>query len=394
MNRLRFVLLAVLVLALASLACGLNLGNTSSNQEATPQATKAAGEATKPAAATKSAAEPATPEPAAKPTEKAAEPAATPAQGGGEEAQLDLKSSVSSVQNLSSYRVGFRFDWKGTKAGQPVDGYIDMRSAFVREPAAREMQLEAKGMDQSSAQTPTKFSFIQVGDTSWMYESQSNTWMQLPAGESSFADGFFKPEDLMSSFDVNKGQRSLLPEDVNGVSCYKYTFTEKDFASDVGESVKNATGEAYIAVDGGYVVKMTINGDVSYSADKNQMFDEGTIKLVFDLSDINKPITVEPPAEAKAQAGGRADIPKTPDAKIELSTGEMMSYRTASSVKDAANFYETEMPNNGWTAGENNKDLIMDESAILSYTKAGETANVIVGKDDKGTSVMISISKE
>jgi hypothetical protein len=35
----------------------------------------------------------------------------------------------------------------------------------------------------------------------------------------------------------------------------------------------------------------------------------------------------------------------------------------------------------------------MDESAILSYTKAGETANVIVNKDDKGTGVMISISK-
>ena len=385
MNRLRFVLPAVLILALATLACGINLGNRS--QEATPQATKAAGEATKPADTKPTATEPAAP------AEKTVEPAATPAQAGGEEAQLNLKSSVSSLQNLSSYRVGFRFDWKGTKAGQPAEGYIDMRSAFVREPAAREMQLEAKGMDQAGAQTPSKVSFIQVGDTAWMYESQSNNWMQLPAGESSFADGFFKPEDLMSSFDVNKGQRSLLPEEVNGVSCYKYTFTEKDFTSSTSESVKNASGEAFIAVDGGYVVKMGINADVSYTK-SGQMFDEGTIKLVFDLSDINKPITIEPPAEAKAQTGGRADLPKLPDAKIELSTSELISYRTASSVKDAANFYETEMPNNGWAAGENNKDLIMDESAILSYTKAGEKANVIVSKDDKGTSVMISISKE
>ncbi len=387
MNRLRNILPAVLVLALATLACGINLGNANKSQEATPQATQAASKATKPAAT-----EPAATEPAAS-TEKTVEPAATPAQGSGEEAQLDLKSSVSSVQNLSSYRVGFRFDWKGTKAGQPVEGYIDMRSAFVREPAAREMQFEAKGMDQASAQTPSKISFIQVGDTAWMYESQSNNWMQLPAGESSFAEGFFKPEDLMSGFGVNKGQRSLLPEDVNGVSCYKYTFTEKDFTASAGETVKNATGEAYIAVDGGYVVKMAINGDVNYTK-QGQMFDEGTIKLTFDLSDINKPITIEPPAEAKAQAGGREDIPKTPDAKIELSTGELISYRTASSVKDTATFYETEMVKSGWTAGENNKDMIMDDSAILSYTKAGETANVIVNKDDKGTGVMISISKE
>jgi hypothetical protein len=386
-NRLRIVLPAVLILALATLACGINLGNLNRSQEATPQATKAAQAATEP-----SATEPAATEPAA-PAEKTVEPAATPAQGGGEEAQLDLKNSVSSVQNLSSYRVGFRFDWKGTKAGQPVEGYIDMRSAFVREPAAREMQFEAMGMDQASAQSPSKISFIQVGNTAWMYESQSDSWMQLPAGESSFAEGFFKPEDLMAGFGVNKGQRSLLPEEVNGVSCYKYTFTEKDFTASTGEAVTNASGEAYIAVDGGYVVKMTINGDVSYTK-SDQMFDEGTISLTFDLSDINQPITIEPPAEAKAQTGGREDLPKMPDAQVELSTSELISYRTASSVKDTADFYETEMPNNGWTAGENNKDLIMDESAILSYTKAGETANVIVNKDDKGTGVMISISKE
>jgi hypothetical protein len=386
-NRLRIILPAVLILALATLACGINLGNLNRSQAATPQAPEAASQATKPAATEPAATEP------APPAEKSVEPAATPAQGGAEEAQLDLKSSVSSVQNLSSYRVGFRFDWKGTKAGQPVDGYIDMRSAFVREPAAREMQFEAKGMDQAATQAPSKISFIQVGDTAWMYESQSNTWMQVPAGEANFAEGFFKPEDLMSGFGVNKGQRSLLPEEVNGVSCYKYTFSEEDFTASTGEAVKNASGEAYIAVDGGYVVKMAINGDVSYTT-PDQMFDEGTIKLTFDLSDINQPITIEPPAEAKAQTGGREDLPKMPDAKVELSTSELISYRTASSVKDTADFYETEMAKNGWTAGENNKDLIMDESAILSYTKAGETANVIVNKDDKGTGVMISISKE
>jgi len=388
-NRLRFVLPAVLILALATLACGINLGNRS--QEATPQATKAA-EATKPAATKPAEAKPTATEPAA-PAEKTVEPAATPAPAGGEEAQLNLKSSVSSLQNLSSYRVGFRFDWKGTKAGQPVDGYIDMRSAFVREPAARELQFEAKGMDQTQTQTPSKVSFIQVGDAAWLYESQSNTWMQVPAGESGFAEGFFKPETLMAGFDISKGRRSLLPQEVNGVSCYKYTFTEKDFAASAGETVKNATGEAYIAVDGGYVVKMTMNGDVNYTK-SDQMFDEGNIKLTFDLSDINKPITIEPPAEAKAQTGGREDMPKLPDAKVELSTSELVSYRTGSSIKDAAQFYETEMPKNGWTAGESNQDLIMDDSAILSYTKAGETANVIVNKDDKGTSVMISISKE
>ena len=68
MNRLRNILPAVLVLALATLACGINLGNS---QNATPQATKAAQAATKPAATESADTKPTATESAA-PAEKTA----------------------------------------------------------------------------------------------------------------------------------------------------------------------------------------------------------------------------------------------------------------------------------------------------------------------------------
>jgi len=398
MKRLRIILPVLLILALATLACGLDLSKLSGGKEPTPKATEVAGGKAEPTATKVEAPEAPTPTAA----EAEAEATATPAEAGEEEADIDLVGSMSGMKNLNSYRVAFRFDWKGTKGGEPVTGYMEMRSAFVREPPAQELHFEGQGLQAGEDKGLGKVSFIQVGDTAWFYESESNTWMQVPAGQLDFSEGmFFKPEDLLKNFNASKGQRSLLPQEVNGVQCYKYTFNEKDFATSAlaeGEAVERAQGEVYVAVDGGYVVKLAIDADLSYSQPtETEMFDKGNVKMTFDLSDINQPITIEPPAEAKAQAGGREDIPMLSDAKVEFSSAEFVSYKTASSVKDAAQFYEDEMPKKGWTAGENNKDMIMDESAILSYTKEGETASIIIGSDEKEkgtTNVMISITKE
>jgi len=388
----------LLILALATLACGLDLSKLSGVKEPTPEATEVAGGTAEPTATKVEAPEAPTPTAA----EAEAEATATPAEAGEEEADIDLIGSMSSMENLNSYRVAFRFDWKGTKGGEPVTGYMEMRSAFVREPPAQELHFEGQGLQAGEDKGLGKVSFIQVGDTAWFYESESNTWMQVPAGQLDFSeDMFFKPEDLLKNFNASKGRRSLLPQEVNGVQCYKYTFNEKDFAASAlaeGEAVERAQGEVYVAVDGGYVVKLAIDADLSYSQPtETEMFDKGNVKMTFDLSDINQPITIEPPAEAKAQAGGRDDIPMLADAKVEFSSAEFVSYKTASSITDAAQFYEDEMPKKGWTAGENNKDMIMDESAILSYTKEGETASIIISSDEKEkgtTNVMISITKE
>jgi hypothetical protein len=395
MKHLRLVLLAGLVLAMTTLACGIGRRATNEQAEAPPQPTEAAAAQVVPESVevTESAMEqPVATEPA--PTSEPAPPADNSADQGGEEA-LDLVGSISGLANLNSYRAVFRFDWTGTKDDQPVQGYMQMNSAFVRQPPAQELHFEGQGLDSSADQGLGKVSFIQVGDKAWFYESNSDSWMQVPAGSMNFAEGlFFKPEDLLSDYDIAKAQRSSSPQQVNGVQAYKYTFDENDFdlpSLAAGEVVQRADGEVYVAVDGGYVVKLTIDADLSYT-DSSEMFQQGNVKMTFDISDINQPITIEPPAEAEAQTAGRDDIPMLDDANVDFSSGEFISYQTGSSVKDAAQFYEGGMPENGWTADESN--MTLDDSAILNYNKDGETANVIVSSDDNGTCVLITISKE
>lgn len=396
MKHLRFILPILLILAVVTLACGLGRG-----EESLPRATEAPTVEAQPPVA-ESAPEPTeapaveTEQPPA--TEAAPEPTEEPAErdeGDTEEAELDLNNSMSSLHNLNSYRTAFRFDWNGARDGEPVTGYMQMRSAYVREPPAQELHFEGQGTEGGVDQGLGEVSFIQVGDTAWFYEGESDQWMQVPAGSLDFSEGlFFRPEDLLNNFDIGKARRSLLPTERNGVPCYVHTFDERDFDltdAQEGDAVVRAAGEVCVAVDGDYVVQMVVDADFRYT-NPEQVFDEGNIRMTLDISDVNQPITISLPAGAEAQAGGREDIPMLPDADIEFATAEFITYKTASSVEEAAGFYQDAMPANGWTAEESN--VIMADTAILTYNKGTESASIVIGADENGTNVMVSIGPQ
>jgi hypothetical protein len=50
------------------------------------------------------------------------------------------------------------------------------------------------------------------------------------------------------------------------------------------------------------------------------------------------------------------------------------------------------MPKQDWIAAEGNK--VLDSNAVLNYNKGSETANIVIGSDESGTKVWISISRE
>jgi hypothetical protein len=393
-KQLRMVVLVLLILAVATLACSVGSKAPTSQSEQSPTlAPEAPATEAQPPEA--EATETPTAEAVETPEVEMTEAPLESTEGGQEEANLDLNSSISGLESLNSYRASFRFDWNGIKGDQPVTGYMAMRSAFVREPPAQELYFEGQGFEGDADQGLGQVSFIQVGDTAWFYESESDSWMQVPAGSLDFAEGlFFQPEDLLEDFDVSKGRRNLLPEQVNGVQTHKYTFDENDFdLSDpsTGEQVTRAKGEVYVAVDGGYVVRLVVDADFNYE-NPDELFEEGNVKMTFDISDVNQPIIIEPPAEAEAQAGGRDDIPMLPDAEVDFASAELISYRTASSAEDTAGFYQEEMTKNGWTAEDDT--MTFEGGAFLNYTKGNETASIIISSEENETSVLINVTQE
>ncbi len=317
-------------------------------------------------------------------------------EGETEEVPLDLDMSMSGLEDLNSYRSDMYVKWEGTEGGEPVTGSLSVKSAFVREPPAYEMHIEGQGFEGDTDQGLGKVSFITIGDSTWFYEGETDTWMQMPSGDSGFDEGFFfAPQDFFSEFDTSTGKRSLVPQKVNGVQCYKYTFTEKDLQvedPEEGEIVR-AQGEAFVAVDGGYMVKLDMEVEMtSKVGDEFAAFEEGTIEMEFEVYDINQPIVIEPPAEAEEQAKEREDIPMLPDAEIQFSSPDFITYETASSVKDATEFYEKEMVKQGWESSGDS--FVMEDMAMLNFEKDGATASIMISAADEGTDVMITVESE
>jgi hypothetical protein len=317
-------------------------------------------------------------------------------EGETEEVPLDLDMSMSGLEDLNSYRSDMYVKWEGTEGGEPVTGSLSVKSAFVREPPAYEMHIEGQGFEGDTDQGLGKVSFITIGDSTWFYEGETDTWMQMPSGDSGFDEGFFfAPQDFFSEFDTSTGKRSLVPQKVNGVQCYKYTFTEKDLQvedPEEGEIVR-AQGEAFVAVDGGYMVKLDMEVEMTSKADDEfAAFEKGTIEMEFEVYDINQPIVIEPPAEAEEQAKEREDIPMLPDAEIQFSSPDFITYETASSVKDATEFYEKEMVKQGWESSGDS--FVMEDMAMLNFEKDGATASIMISAADEGTDVMITVESE
>ncbi len=327
--------------------------------------------------------------------------------GEQEEPEATEEAPFSGLQKLDSFRSELLLSWSGTKAleeeggakvDKQVEGFFNLKFAFVRQPPAYEMHIEGVGLESMDPEKVTKVSFVQVGDTAWMYQSETGAWMQMPAGEISSADFLeMTPATLLPGLDARLREKGGASEQtIDEVKCYNYTFTEKEIPQAEGlGKINRASGEMCLAVEGDYIVNFSLSADVASVDEENPMFDKGSVNMTYKVFDVNQSIVIEPPAEALAQQGAREDIPMTTDAKIDFSMPNMVSYRTALSVDEAAKFYETEMPKQGWKLAEDGKTTLED-MVSLTFTKGKDKAYVMINKDQegKGTSVMVTVQSD
>jgi len=85
-----------------------------------------------------------------------------------------------------------------------------------------------------------------------------------------------------------------------------------------------------------------------------------------------------------------ADIPVMPEAADIMESSNLVEYYVELDINQVINFYEQEMPKNGWAKTKEDKG---DGYATITYTKGGRTAILDIMEDFfSGISVSISIS--
>jgi hypothetical protein len=350
----QFVWGAIALLVLAAMACSLG-GKTATPP---PQATSApAGEATSapPSGGEATSVAPATEE-------------APP-----------LEIAPNALENLNSYRS--RLIWTQTVEGKPTET-LTMEQEETRQPPARRIVLTSEG-----GENPGTMELVQIGNTSWMCSPDGGCIQTQQSGEEStptFGEGMiWKPEDFASSDYQYVGR-----DTVNGVRSRHYTMnlTPEMLAGMVQGTVTATKADVWVADEAGvpaYVTRFTISYEGTQEDGKKIQGD-----WTYEVYDVNQPITIQPPEGA---TGVPEDIPVYPGATDQAIMGALIMFSSADAVEDVAEFYRTQMPAQGWTAGE---ESTLGNMVTQEWTKGDRKASLMISpKDEGGCSVMISIEQ-
>ena len=343
---------------------------------------------------------PPTDTPVPPPTE-AAEPAEEPAAPASDtEGELDL-AMLGQAEDLDSFRSTMILSWQGTSSdGTEVSESMRIDVEFVREPSAQHVSISGNfpGMEDLGLGGEEVLEMYVVDDM--MYMNLFGSWIQMPADEGGLDAedmAFIATEDMLNGLEDAEYEGT---KTYNGIEVEHYSFDEGSFsAADMpeGMDIEEATGNVYIAKDGGYLVHMDMvmsgaNLDLP-TGDGEEMLQNGSMELTVDLSDINQPINIVVPEEALASGQAPEDIPipdNAEDVQIVDFMG-MITFLSPQTPEEVADYYIAEMPNNGWT--EESLDQ-MEGMHSLVYSKGDRRASILITVDDDTGQTAVLITTE
>jgi hypothetical protein len=368
----KLLMSGLLAAALATLAaCG---GGASAPQEDTGAAPSAPGAVSSGGANTKPATK-------VEPTAESKPSGSTGAATDGE--TRDIKDISGSLDSLKSYRLRFTFSFDGKDdQGKPQQGGMEFVQEIITSSKDQHIRWSATG--DAAANSPQRaFEFFQVGGTSYIYSAEGQATQKcvgMTSGQDTGSMGAaFKPSDVVGGLEhaklVGKG------ETVNGVVTDRYSFDQNALSFGTFAS---AQGDAWIAQDGGFLVKYvgTATGKNSFLTSKSA---EGTFIWEYNLTDANKVGAIDLPKECEGQQPAD-DIPVPENATDKAGFGKMITFKTPDTTANVAQFYKQRMPKQGWQAGEESG---FGELQTLNYSKDGRKISITITKEEQGGSTVL-----
>lgn len=326
-----------------------------------------------------------------KPVEKPAEqpvdqppdaPNPPPATSDDKLATLEINSVENGLDALDSYKLTFNMTFEGEENGQKKTGSMTSIEEVVKNPPAKRYTVSGLGMSAAgqSGSADDKFEMIQIGDKQYMIVGTQ--CLMAGQADQSPLQSTLNPNDLFGSL---RGEKMLGKETVNGVPTTHYLVNDR--GGSVLGYVQSKT-EAWVADDGGYVVKALFE-----ATGKDQFFgnsqSDGTVRWTYELSDINAPLQIEAPADC----GASEDIPMLPDATNQVSMGGTTTYNTSKSLEEVVAFYEKELEAKGWSK-EDQGQISADNMAQLAFTKDASTLRLMLIADPSTSTTSVTIFTE
>ncbi len=300
----------------------------------------------------------------------------------------ELSSINSNVDKLDSFRLNMTFKVKGTDADDKV---TDMTMTLVQEVvrASKSIHFAMSGFNEmfaSSGLDVDSMEIYQLDKSSYLIMKAANqatpTCMSFTGEEATFDESAMDPGTMMK--DITPGALIARGEMVNGVKTDHYNVEN----AGVGfGDVKSASGEVWIAQDGGYAVRFTGEAEGTFDLATTLT---GNMTWSYDLKDINQTFTIELPAICASQQSALGDLPLPDNATKVNSLGQMITFSSPDKPDVVAQYFRTNLPGKGWKITE---DSAMGASLVmLTVQKDSQVLSVMIAADDQsgGSSVIIT----
>jgi hypothetical protein len=291
---------------------------------------------------------------------------------------FNLFAPAGGLSDLSSYRATLIVSFGGTNAGQNEQWSRTYTLLVTQSPAARQLIVV------NSEDADRQVYMAEVNNTSFERRDRGTCFANPVEAEGAFAEQW----ELAGFLDSVIGANEAGAETVNNVETNHYTFDES--AQGMSEIV-DSTGELWVAVDGGYLVRYRLT--TTANADYFDVGIEGTLTWDYELTDVNQPLVIEIPEDCPPPL---LDVAVMPDAADVFQMPGSTSFTTASSVQEVAAFYEEQVAALGGQTA--NSPLITESStpfigtsamALYGFTLGDQSIMLIASSDGSETNVQI-----
>lgn len=319
-----------------------------------------------------------------------------------ETATISIEDVVAGWEDFDSFRLSIDFGVESEQAdGSTVTQSVAISVASVTEPLAQEVIVSGAATNEEDN---FDASATQIDDTLYTIDPDGACTTEpatdpILSDPDTFGEAFTMLDEFGTLVDV---QRVMPNVEIGGVEAEHYVF-DANSLPDAGDEVSELSGEIYLAVDDGYLLRFAVAGEgtlnMAFMSDVTE--GAGSFHLDYELGDINQPIAISAPScESKdgggsdgggSDTGGAASPYPLPDDATEVVVAEgSTNFQTSLSVSEATDFYMEEMPKAGWTYVESDS-MVMGALSLLSFTRGEEAIEVtIFGGEDANSIVVIT----
>ena len=381
LRRMYWIVVLLLLLSLPALACG-PFGGGEAEATAVPEAVP-----------TEVVAEEAMPEATAVPeatAETVEEPAPTEATATETEPTLPESAlTLNAIEELpfNSYHIAMVLEVTGTDAdGQEVNQSINSDFAISNDPQIMNLAMSFSGIDDTMGGM-NSIEMAQVEGTSYMVipEMGCVTTSGGDILEENPFTSMMQPSQFLNNLDKTKYEGQ---ETINGIRTRHYSFDESAMTGTDLTDIQDAEGHIYIAEDGDFLVRMTLDATGKVDLFDQGLTDDGQMHIEVNLTDVDVPIEAAIPeacvTEGGTTGGANSDFPMLENATEVTSFAGVLSYQTTSSMEDILAFYDDALTAEGWVKDEEGS-FVSSGSALVNYTQDGVTLNLTISPNEQGS---------